>query len=146
MSLLGLADSFLNKATPRNVVGAVHSLQSALALPSVSVNPVLEARTHLQLGQMLRKETKNQVSSCSVYYPCTYLIFMTSKIRTQDLAKHHIEQAWYAATKVGHVEDDVRYESASVLAELMMERAMSSSSAVASEAINGARQVLRKVG
>ena len=63
----------------------------------------------------------------------------------QDLAKHHIEQAWYAATKVAQVEDDVRYESASVLAELMMERAMSSSSSAASEAINGARQVLRKV-
>ena len=61
VSLLGLADSFLNKATPRNVVGAIHCLQSALALPSVSVSPVFEARTHLQLGQMLRKETKNQV-------------------------------------------------------------------------------------
>ena len=61
VSLLGLADSFLNKATPRNVVGALHCLQSALALPSVSVSPVFEARTHLQLGQMLRKETKNQV-------------------------------------------------------------------------------------
>jgi len=121
VSLLGLADSFLNKATPRNVVGAIHCLQSALALPSVSVSPVFEARTHLQLGQMLRKETNNQ-----------------------DLAKHHIEQAWYAATKVAQVEDDVRYESASVLAELMMERAMSSSSSTASEAINSARQVLRK--
>ena len=61
VSLLGLADSFLNKATPRNVVGAIHCLQSALALPSVSVSPVFEARTHLQLGQMLRKETNNQV-------------------------------------------------------------------------------------
>ena len=70
---------------------------------------------------------------------------MTAAHQIQDLAKHHIEQAWYAATKVAQVEDDVRYESASVLAELMMERAMSSSSSAASEAINGARQVLRKV-
>jgi MAternally-affected-uncoordination protein len=68
-SLLALADSFL-ATTPRNVKCALHCLQSIFALPSVTENPVLEARTHLQVGQLLRKETNNQ-----------------------DLAKHHIEQA-----------------------------------------------------
>ena len=64
---MGLSSSFLSLRPPDHL-GAIRCLQAILALRPL--DPALEARTHLQLGQMLRKETKNQ-----------------------DLAKRHIEQA-----------------------------------------------------
>ncbi len=116
-----MADSFMN-ASPRNVRGGLHCVQSALGLSSVRANPALEARTHLQFGVMLRRETNNQ-----------------------DLAKHHIEQAFYSKAML---EDDVRFEAASALAELMMERGVAAAAAQAASnaaaQVDGARQVLRK--
>jgi MAternally-affected-uncoordination protein len=51
---------------------------------------------------------------------------------------------WFASGKVAHVEDDVRFESASVLAELLSERAVASSTTSAPTQMDAARQVLRK--
>jgi hypothetical protein len=68
VALLGLADSFI-RSGKSGIIPAIKCLRAIFRL-SPTLPPFLLARTHLQLGVLLRKETKNQ-----------------------DLAKQHIEQA-----------------------------------------------------
>jgi MAternally-affected-uncoordination protein len=65
-SLLGLAENF-RTSNPPNIRLCVHCLQSIF---SFSPPPQIEARTHLQLGNILMTHTKNI-----------------------DLAKTHLEKA-----------------------------------------------------
>ena len=114
VALLGLADGFLKSNTVPNTgaraagvkpalkcLGAILQLQNdrtrggnnAPALPESAI-----ARTHLQMASILYTETKNKT-----------------------IAKHHCEQAWYSSSQNILGVEDVRYESASLLAEMIME-------------------------
>jgi len=102
LGLLGLAESFLRSNTSSDgnrsagILPAIKCLGAVLRL--VPAPPAhIEARTHLQLASLLYHETKNK-----------------------DLAKNHCEQAWYQSQTVQGV-DDVRFESASLLAEMIIE-------------------------
>ncbi len=75
VSLLGLAQSFMSLRPP-DVKGALRCLQAVFSLRPR--DPVVECRTHLQVGQILRRETKNQ-----------------------DMARQHIEQSVRAYTSTG---------------------------------------------
>ena len=66
VALLGLSDGFMRHDPPQTKC-ALQCLQSVLSL---NPGPQIEARTHLQLGVILKERTKNR-----------------------DLAKHHVEQA-----------------------------------------------------
>ena len=67
VSLLGLSQSFLSLSPP-DVKGALRCLQAIFSLRPM--DGLVECRRHLQIGQILRRETKNQ-----------------------DMARQHIEQA-----------------------------------------------------
>jgi MAternally affected uncoordination len=87
ISLLGLAEYF-RTSNPRKCIQCLQAL--------FTYNPPLkvEARTHLQLGQILIAYTKNS-----------------------DLARSHLEQAWTILENVNGF-DDVKFETASVLSQL----------------------------
>ena len=63
------------------------------AVFSFSPPPVIVARTHLQLGNILHTKTNNQ-----------------------DLAKQHLSQAWYISQPLQGI-DEVKFEAASLLAK-----------------------------
>ncbi|TRY67660.1 hypothetical protein TCAL_05258 [Tigriopus californicus] len=107
VSLLGLSEAFLQVG---DVKRSLQCLQSVLAL-SPPLTPTLEARTHLQLGVLLKQRTKNR-----------------------DLAKHHVEQAWYQSQKISPFDGDVLFESGVVLAQFFEEEGQ----------FNHVKQVLRK--
>lgn len=90
LALLGLAEHF-RVSTPPNIRMCVQCLQTVF---SFKPPPRVEARTHLQLGNILVLYTKNV-----------------------DLARSHLEQAWYLSQNIAGF-DDIKYESASLLAEL----------------------------
>ena len=77
VALLGLAENFLKpspnhpgyKVNPAGVLPAIKCLGAIFRL-NPRPAPIIEARTHLQLGSLLKKETQNV-----------------------DLAKQHLEQA-----------------------------------------------------
>ncbi|KAK7115368.1 MAU2 chromatid cohesion factor homolog isoform X2 [Littorina saxatilis] len=90
ISLLGLAENF-RTSNPPNIRLCIHCLQSIF---NFSPPPHIEARTHLQLGNILMTHTKNI-----------------------DLARSHLEKAWTIPSAITNT-DDVRFESASNLSHL----------------------------
>jgi len=87
IALLGLADNF---RLSKNTKACIKCLQAVF---SFKPPPVIEARTHLQLGNILQSLTTNH-----------------------DLAKHHLEQAWFLAQNIQQF-DDVKFEAAIALAK-----------------------------
>ncbi|XP_059155921.1 MAU2 chromatid cohesion factor homolog [Physella acuta] len=94
VSLLGLAEHF-RTSNPPNIRLCIHCLQSIFKF---NPPPHIEARTHLQLGNILLTHAKNS-----------------------DIARTHLEQAWTISSTIPHI-DDVRFESASVLAQFYTEK------------------------
>ncbi|XP_049830846.1 MAU2 chromatid cohesion factor homolog isoform X1 [Schistocerca gregaria] len=90
LSLLGLAENF-RTSSPPNIKLCIQCLQAVF---NFKPPPRVEARTHLQLGNILLTHTKNI-----------------------DLARTHLEQAWLLSQMINTF-DDVKFEAASVLAEL----------------------------
>merc|ERR1712018_519857 len=84
ISLLGLAESF-RTSNPPNIKLCIHCLQSIFNLKPPSA---IEARTHLQLANILITHTKNNV-----------------------LAEKHLEKAWMMSQTIQQF-DDVKFESA----------------------------------
>jgi len=87
VALLGLAESFRQA---NNIKECVRCLTAVF---SFSPPPVIVARTHLQLGNILHTKTNNQ-----------------------DLAKQHLSQAWYISQPLQGI-DEVKFEAASLLAK-----------------------------
>ncbi|XP_057663542.1 MAU2 chromatid cohesion factor homolog isoform X2 [Diorhabda carinulata] len=90
LSLLGLAEYFRTSSPPM-IKCCIQCLQAVF---NFKPPQRVEARTHLQLGNILLTHTKNI-----------------------DLAKNHLEQAWLLSQSINSF-DDVKFEAASVLAEL----------------------------
>ncbi|EZA56933.1 hypothetical protein DMN91_001333 [Ooceraea biroi] len=90
LSLLGLAENF-RTSSPPNIKSCIQCLQAVF---NFKPPPRVEARTHLQLGNILLTHTKNI-----------------------DLARSHLEQAWRLSQNINTF-DDVKFEAASVVAEL----------------------------
>ncbi|XP_055956301.1 MAU2 chromatid cohesion factor homolog [Patella vulgata] len=88
-SLIGLAEYF-RTSNPPNIRLCIHCLQAILGFQP---SPEIEARTHLQLGNILLAHTKNI-----------------------DTSQTHLEKAWSISS--GTYLDDVRFETASVLSQL----------------------------
>ncbi|KAG7259980.1 hypothetical protein CRUP_026537 [Coryphaenoides rupestris] len=94
LALLGFAEHFRTSSPPK-VRLCVHCLQAVFQFkPPQRV----EARTHLQLGSVLYHHTKNT-----------------------ELAKGHLEKAWYIAQQVPQFED-VKFEAASILSEIFCQQ------------------------
>ncbi|XP_015109825.1 MAU2 chromatid cohesion factor homolog [Diachasma alloeum] len=90
LSLLGLAENF-RTSNPPNIKSCIQCLQAVFYFkPPARV----EARTHLQLGNILLTHTKNT-----------------------DLARYHLEQAWGLSQNINTF-DDVKFEAASMIGEL----------------------------
>nr|CAH7753038.1 unnamed protein product [Callosobruchus chinensis] len=90
LSLLGLAEYFRTSSPPM-IKMCIQCLQAVF---NFKPPQRVEARTHLQLGNILLSHTKNI-----------------------ELAKSHLEQAWLLSQVINSF-DDVKFEAASVLAEL----------------------------
>lgn len=90
LSLLGLAENF-RTANPPNIKLCIQCLQAVF---NFKPPHRVEARTHLQLGNILLAHTKNL-----------------------DLAKSHLGQAWTLSQNIPAF-DDIKFEAASVLADL----------------------------
>ncbi|XP_023321486.1 MAU2 chromatid cohesion factor homolog [Eurytemora carolleeae] len=86
-ALLAMAEQFRLKNNMKESIRCLH------AVFSLNPSPDIEARTHLQLGNMLRLYSNNL-----------------------DLAKHHLEQSWYQGQNVQP--DQIMLEAASVLAKM----------------------------
>ena len=86
-ALLGMADGYLKV---NNIKDCVRCLS---AIFNFSPPPMICARTHLQLGNIIHLKTNNQ-----------------------DIAKQHLYQAWSISQQLQGL-DDVKYESASLLAK-----------------------------
>lgn len=86
-ALIGLAEQYrlLN-----NIKECIRCLQ---AIFYFKPPPLIESQTHLQLGGLLQKHSRNF-----------------------DLAKHHLEQAWYLGQNVS--QDEIKLKSASLLARM----------------------------
>lgn len=91
LSLLGLAEYFRTSSPPMIKL----CIQCLQAVFNFKPPQKVEARTHLQLGNILLTHTKNI-----------------------DLAKTHLEQAWVLSQSINSF-DDVKFEAASVLADLL---------------------------
>ncbi|KYQ56901.1 MAU2 chromatid cohesion factor like protein [Trachymyrmex zeteki] len=90
LSLLGLAENF-RTSNPPNIKSCIQCLQAVFHFkPPQRV----EARTHLQLGNILLTHTKNI-----------------------DLARYHLDQAWRLSQNINTF-DDVKFEAASIVADL----------------------------
>lgn len=87
VALLGMADSYLKAA---NVKEAVRCLSAVF---NFSPPPMICARTHLQIGNILHTRTNNQ-----------------------DLAKQHLYQAWCIGQPLQGI-DEVKFEAAGLLAK-----------------------------
>jgi len=87
VALLGLAESFRQA---NNIKECIRCLSAVF---SFSPPPVIVARTHLQIGNILHSKTSNH-----------------------DLAKHHLTQAWYISQPLQGI-DEVKFEAASLLAK-----------------------------
>ncbi|XP_046745244.1 MAU2 chromatid cohesion factor homolog [Diprion similis] len=98
LSLLGLAENF-RTSSPPNIKSCIQCLQAVF---NFKPPPRVEARTHLQLGNILLTHTKNI-----------------------DLARSHLEQAWMLSQNINAF-DDVKFEAASVVAELYDQQQQSS--------------------
>ncbi|XP_014285477.1 MAU2 chromatid cohesion factor homolog [Halyomorpha halys] len=90
LSLLGLAEHF-RTSNPPDIRKCIQCLNAVFTFkPPTRV----EARTHLQLGNILLTHTKNT-----------------------DLARNYLEQAWHLSQNINTF-DDVKFEAASVLASV----------------------------
>ncbi|CAL8254120.1 unnamed protein product [Merluccius merluccius] len=106
LALLGFAEHFRTSSPPR-VRLCVHCLQAVFQFePPQRV----EARTHLQLGSVLYHHTTNT-----------------------ELAKGHLEKAWFIAQQVPQFED-VKFEAASILSEIFCQQTL----------VDSAKPLLRK--
>lgn len=94
ISLLGLAEYF-RTSNPPNIKKCVQCLQALFTFQPPSK---VEARTHLQMGQILLGYTNNI-----------------------DLARNHLEKAWKLSENLVNF-DDVRFDTASLLARLYLEQ------------------------
>ncbi|VVC92769.1 unnamed protein product, partial [Leptidea sinapis] len=90
ISLLGLAEHF-RTSNPPDIKSCIQCLQAVF---NFKPPQRVEARTHLQLGNILLTHTKNI-----------------------DLARNHLEQSWCLSQSINGF-DDVKFEAASVLADL----------------------------
>ncbi|KAF9794314.1 hypothetical protein SFRURICE_019037 [Spodoptera frugiperda] len=90
ISLLGLAEHF-RTSNPPDIKSCIQCLQAVF---NFKPPQRVEARTHLQLGNILLTHTKNI-----------------------DLARTHLEQSWCMSQTINGF-DDVKFEAASVLADL----------------------------
>ncbi|KAL7286945.1 hypothetical protein TKK_0018887 [Trichogramma kaykai] len=90
LSLLGLAENF-RTTNPPNIKCCIQCLQAVFNFKPPSR---VEARTHLQLGNILLSHTKNI-----------------------DLARTHLEKAWQLGQTINGF-DDVKFEAASILADV----------------------------
>uniref|UniRef100_A0A2A4JQA7 MAU2 chromatid cohesion factor homolog n=1 Tax=Heliothis virescens TaxID=7102 RepID=A0A2A4JQA7_HELVI len=90
ISLLGLAEHF-RTSIPPDIKSCIQCLQAVF---NFKPPQRVEARTHLQLGNILLTHTKNI-----------------------DLARTHLEQSWCMSQTINGF-DDVKFEAASVLADL----------------------------
>ena len=115
VALLGLADGFLKSNTVAGTnaralgvkpalkcLGAILQLQHdrTSGANTSQAHPLPEsiiAKTHLQMASILHTETKNK-----------------------SIAKQHCQQAWYLSQNAEHGVEDVRFEAASLLAEMIM--------------------------
>jgi len=103
LALLGLAENFLKpspnhpgyRVNPGGVLPATKCLGAIFRLQP-RPPPAVEARTHLQLGALLHRETQNK-----------------------DLAKHHLEAAWIHPASLQF--EEIRFESGCCLAEIYTE-------------------------
>lgn len=98
ISLLGLAEYF-RTSQPPNILKCIQCLQ---ALFTFNPPSKVEARTHLQMGQTLMAYTNNI-----------------------DLARTHLETAWKLSEPLVNF-DDVKFDTASLLAELYKQTEQSS--------------------
>ncbi|XP_037949757.1 MAU2 chromatid cohesion factor homolog [Teleopsis dalmanni] len=98
ISLLGLAEYF-RTAQPPNIKKCIQCLQ---ALFTFQPPTKVEARTHLQMGQILMAYTRNI-----------------------DLARSHLETAWKLSESLLNF-DDVKFDTASLLAQLHLQTEQSS--------------------
>ncbi|XP_017953509.1 MAU2 chromatid cohesion factor homolog [Drosophila navojoa] len=98
ISLLGLAEYF-RTSQPPNIKKCIQCLQALFTFQPPSK---VEARTHLQMGQVLMAYT------CNI-----------------DLARRHLEQAWSIAEPLMNF-DDVKFDTASLLAQLHLQTEQSS--------------------
>lgn len=112
-ALIGLAENY-RTASPPNIRLCIHCLQSVFQLKPAAK---IEARTHLQLGNILLAHTKNT-----------------------ELAQIHLEKAWRISVGLSHM-DDVKFEAASVLATLFEKQSQSQMAmSLLSEAIEISQQ------
>lgn len=134
IGLLGLAESF-RTSSPPDIRGCVRCLQAVFAFrPPARV----EARTHLQLGNILLNHTTNthlakdhlerSVVNVNAPKPLTHppppthsLIHSFSHSLTHPLT--HLQ--WMLSQSIPNGFDDVKFEAASVLAELYEQQAQS---------------------
>ncbi|KAI9577115.1 MAU2 chromatid cohesion factor homolog [Glossina fuscipes] len=93
ISLLGLAENF-RTSQPPNIKKCIQCLQALFTFQPPSK---VEARTHLQLGQILMAYTNNT-----------------------DMARTHLEAAWKLSEPLLNF-DDVKFDTASLLAELYLQ-------------------------
>ncbi|CAL4161622.1 unnamed protein product, partial [Meganyctiphanes norvegica] len=91
LSLLALAECFRTQ-DPSNIKACIQCLHAVLTLKPP---PKVEARTHLQLANLLTQYTKNTLQ-----------------------ARDHLQQAWNMSMNIAGF-DDVRFESASQLGKLL---------------------------
>nr|XP_012772313.2 MAU2 chromatid cohesion factor homolog isoform X2 [Maylandia zebra] len=89
LALLGFAEHFRTSSPPK-IRLCVHCLQAVFQFKPP---PRVEARTHLQLGSVLYRHTKNS-----------------------ELAQSHLEKAWFISQQISQFED-VKFEAASILSE-----------------------------
>uniref|UniRef100_A0A8C5E274 MAU2 chromatid cohesion factor homolog n=1 Tax=Gouania willdenowi TaxID=441366 RepID=A0A8C5E274_GOUWI len=106
LALLGFAEHFRTSSPPK-IRLCVHCLQAVFQFKPPQR---IEARTHLQLGSVLYHHTKNS-----------------------DLARSHLEKAWYISQQVPQFED-VKFEAASILSELFCQQNL----------VDSAKPLLRK--
>uniref|UniRef100_A0A8C5B2T3 MAU2 chromatid cohesion factor homolog n=1 Tax=Gadus morhua TaxID=8049 RepID=A0A8C5B2T3_GADMO len=106
LALLGFAEHFRTSSPPK-IRLCVHCLQAVFQFEPPQR---IEARTHLQLGSVLYHHTKNI-----------------------ELAKDHLEKAWYIAQQVPQFED-VKFEAASILSEIFCQQNL----------VDSAKPLLRK--
>ncbi|XP_030374576.1 MAU2 chromatid cohesion factor homolog [Scaptodrosophila lebanonensis] len=98
ISLLGLAEYF-RTSQPPNIKKCIQCLQALFTFQPPSK---VEARTHLQMGQILMVYTKNI-----------------------DMARQHLEKAWNISEPLMNF-DDVKFDTASLLAQLHLQTDQSS--------------------
>lgn len=125
VALLGLAENFLkpspshpgHKVNPAGVLPAIKCFGAIFRL-NPRPPPVIEVRTHLQLGGLLLRETQNM-----------------------DLAKQHLEQAWFQS-QAQHQLEDIRFEAGCCLAEIYADTGqLVQAKQVLQEAIKGSQRL-----